>query len=162
MQFQRLTKSKDPNFWSVRVGSELRLIVHKTASSLMLCYVGHHDAAYARAERRKIERHPQTGTAQLVEVREISREIVIPKYVEAAPEKPQPKAALRDDDVIPLPERIESVADESDLEELYQTERHLLYVACTRARDHLLVSAAGTGNEFLEDFETQLIPLVST
>lgn len=83
MQFNRLSKSKDPNFWSVRVGSDLRLIVHKTASSLMLCYIDHHDAAYAWAERRKLERHPQTGAAQLVEVRETVREIVVPKYVEA-------------------------------------------------------------------------------
>jgi superfamily I DNA/RNA helicase/mRNA-degrading endonuclease RelE of RelBE toxin-antitoxin system len=83
MQFHRLNKSKDPNFWSVRVGSDLRLIVHKTEASLMLCYVDHHDAAYAWAERRKIERHPQTGAAQLVEVRETVREIVVPRYVEA-------------------------------------------------------------------------------
>lgn len=83
MQFHRLSRSKDPNFWSVRVGSDLRLIVHKTASSLMLCYVDHHDAAYAWAERRKIERHPQTGAAQLVEVRETVREIVVPRYVDA-------------------------------------------------------------------------------
>jgi superfamily I DNA/RNA helicase len=56
-----------------------------------------------------------------------------------------------DDDVIPLQERIESVSDESDLEEVYQTERHLLYVACTRARDYLLVSGVKPGSEFLED-----------
>jgi superfamily I DNA/RNA helicase len=37
------------------------------------------------------------------------------------------------DDLIPLQERIESVADEADLEEVYNTERQLLYVACTRA-----------------------------
>ena len=91
MQFHRVHKSKDPNFWSVRVGSDLRLIVHKTASSLMLCYVGHHDAAYAWAERRKIERHPQTGAAQLVEVRETVRESVVPKYIETA----QPPAAAK-------------------------------------------------------------------
>lgn len=41
-----------------------------------------------------------------------------------------------DDEVIPLQERIETVTDESDLEDVYNTERHLLYVACTRARDH--------------------------
>ena len=46
-----------------------------------------------------------------------------------------------DDEVIPMQERIESIADESDLEEVYNTERHLLYVACTRARDHLFVPA---------------------
>lgn len=40
-----------------------------------------------------------------------------------------------DDEVIPLQERLESVSDDSDLEEVYNTERHLLYVACTRARD---------------------------
>jgi superfamily I DNA/RNA helicase len=56
-----------------------------------------------------------------------------------------------DDEIIPLQSRIESVADESDLEEVYQTERHLLYVACTRARDHLLVTGVGAGSEFLED-----------
>lgn len=89
MQFHRLNKSKDPNFWSVRVGSDLRLIVHKTAASLMLCYVDHHDAAYRWAERRKIERHPQTGAAQLVEVRETVREIIVPKYIEKlAPSAP--------------------------------------------------------------------------
>jgi adenine-specific DNA-methyltransferase len=47
-----------------------------------------------------------------------------------------------DDEVIPLQERIETVADDADLEEVYNTERHLLYVACTRARDHLLVTAS--------------------
>jgi mRNA-degrading endonuclease RelE of RelBE toxin-antitoxin system len=67
MQFHRLTKSRDPNFWSVRVSGDLRLIVHKTGGSLLLCYVGHHDDAYSWAERRKIERHPKTGAAQLVE-----------------------------------------------------------------------------------------------
>jgi superfamily I DNA/RNA helicase len=40
-----------------------------------------------------------------------------------------------DDEIIPSQARIETVADDSDLEEVYDTERHLLYVACTRARD---------------------------
>src|SRR6266705_3365934 len=46
MQFHRLDKAKDKNFWSVRVSSSLRVIVHRTDASLLLCYVGHHDAAY--------------------------------------------------------------------------------------------------------------------
>jgi hypothetical protein len=54
----------------VRVNDDIRLIVHRTPTSLLLCYVGHHDAAYAWAERRKIERHPVTGAAQLVELPE--------------------------------------------------------------------------------------------
>jgi superfamily I DNA/RNA helicase len=56
-----------------------------------------------------------------------------------------------DDEVIPLQERIETVADEADLEDLYNTERHLLYVACTRARDHLLVTVVDPASEFLAD-----------
>ena len=56
-----------------------------------------------------------------------------------------------DDDVIPLQERIEHVSDDSDLEEVYHTEQHLLYVACTRARDQLLVTGVSPASEFLED-----------
>jgi superfamily I DNA/RNA helicase len=56
-----------------------------------------------------------------------------------------------DDEVIPLQERIETVGDDADLKEIYDTERHLLYVACTRARDHLHISAVEPPSEFLED-----------
>ena len=56
-----------------------------------------------------------------------------------------------DDEVIPLQSRIETVGDEADLEEVYNTERHLLYVACTRARDQLLVTSGGPPSEFLDD-----------
>src|ERR1700690_3081891 len=89
MSFHKLDKAKEKNFWSVRVSSDIRLIVHKTQGSLMLCYVGHHDDAYDWAERRKLETHPKTGAAQLVEVRETVQEIKVPKYVEVA----QPIAA---------------------------------------------------------------------
>lgn len=75
LQFHRLAKAKDPNFWSVRVNRDIRLIVHRTDASLMLCYVNRHDDAYQWAERRKIETHPTTGAAQLVEIRERVEEI---------------------------------------------------------------------------------------
>ena len=48
--------------------------------------------------------------------------------------------------------RIETVGDDADLQEVYDTERHLLYVACTRARDHLLVTGVAPVSEFLDDF----------
>jgi plasmid maintenance system killer protein len=70
LQFHRIERSKDANFWSIRVNRDLRIIVHKTASSLLLAYVGHHDDAYDWAERRRIETHPTTGATQIVEVRE--------------------------------------------------------------------------------------------
>jgi len=93
LQYHKLDKSKDKNFWSVRVNADVRLIVHKTADSLLLCYVGHHEKAYAWAERRKLETHPKTGAAQFVEIRERVEEIVLPVYVQK--EKPaQPKPLI--------------------------------------------------------------------
>lgn len=56
-----------------------------------------------------------------------------------------------DDEVIPLQERIQTVGDDADLQEVYDTERHLLYVACTRARDYLLVTGVSPVSEFLDD-----------
>jgi superfamily I DNA/RNA helicase len=56
-----------------------------------------------------------------------------------------------DDEVLPLQDRIESIGDDADLQEVYDTERHLLYVACTRARDFLIVSGVNPCSEFLDD-----------
>jgi hypothetical protein len=89
LSFHKLDKAKDKRFWSVRVSSDVRLIVHRTEGSLLLCYVDHHDRAYAWAERRKIETHPTTGAAQIIELRESVREIVVPTYVQKA-ELPPP------------------------------------------------------------------------
>src|SRR5580704_10416643 len=82
MKFHKLDKARDKNFWSVRVSSDVRLIVHKTAGSLLLCYADHHDKAYDWAARRKLETHPKTGAAQLVELRETVQQILVPKYIE--------------------------------------------------------------------------------
>ena len=91
MSFHKLDKAKDKNFWSVRVSSAIRLIVHKNDASLLLCYVGHHDEAYDWAERRRLETHPKTGAAQLVEIRETVKKVVVPVYVQAeVPAAPQP------------------------------------------------------------------------
>ena len=102
LQFHKLEKGKDRNFWSVRVSGDIRVIVHRTTGSLLLCYVDHHDKAYAWAERRKLETHPKTGAAQLVEIRETVREIVIHQPVEA-PTRFTPKtpfAAIPDTDLL--------------------------------------------------------------
>jgi mRNA-degrading endonuclease RelE of RelBE toxin-antitoxin system len=106
LQCHRLDSIKDKNFWSARASRGIRLIFHRVESSVMLCYVDHHDPAYDWASRRKIETHPVTGAAQI---------------------------------------------DDSDLDEVVATERHLLYVACTRARDHLLITSGNTCSEFVED-----------
>ena len=58
-----------------------------------------------------------------------------------------------DDEVLPLQARIENVGDDGDLQEVYDTERQLLYVACTRARDQLSISAVDPASEFLDDLK---------
>ena len=59
--------------------------------------------------------------------------------------------AACDDEVLRLQARLERVGADADLEEAYGTERHLLYVACTRARNRLLVTGVDRGSEFLDD-----------
>ena len=97
LKFHRLNKAKDPNFWSVRVNSDIRVIVHKTADDILVCYVDHHDPAYAWGERRRLDRHPRTGAMQLVEVRERIEHIPVYQEVESMPEAPPeaPSPALR-------------------------------------------------------------------
>src|SRR5579872_3440943 len=104
LQFHRIDKSKDPNFWSMRVNRDIRLIVHKTEGSFLICYVAHHDDAYIWAERRRIETHPKTGAAQIVEVRERVQEIIVHKPVEAE----RPTAPIR----AALPPLFPNIADE--------------------------------------------------
>ena len=92
LQFHKLDRARDPHFWSVRVSRDVRIIVHRVGKNLMLCYVDHHDNAYQWAERRKLETHPKTGAAQLVEVRKTVREVTVPIYAasvqEASPKPP--------------------------------------------------------------------------
>jgi superfamily I DNA/RNA helicase len=61
-----------------------------------------------------------------------------------------------DDEIIPSQERIANVSDTADLEEIHNTERHLLYVACTRARDELFVSGVEPVSEFLADLKARI------
>jgi superfamily I DNA/RNA helicase len=56
-----------------------------------------------------------------------------------------------DDEIIPSQERIQNVGDDGDLQEVYDTERQLLYVACTRARDLLFITSSSEASEFLDD-----------
>ena len=58
-----------------------------------------------------------------------------------------------DDEIIPSQQRIEEVGDDADLQEVYDTERHLLYVASTRARDELLITGVDPASEFLADLK---------
>ncbi len=94
LKFHRIDKSKDQNFWSIRVNRDIRIIIHKTAGSFLVCYVDHHDDAYTWAERRRIDAHPKTGAAQIVEVRERVEEIPVfesmPGFSETQAPRPLP------------------------------------------------------------------------
>lgn len=143
MSFHKLDRAKDKNFWSVRVSSDLRLIVHRSDASLLLCYVDHHDKAYEWAERRKLETHPTTGAAQLIEIRETLKEVIVPVYVQGQPPletstaKPAPPAKLLfqgvpDDDLLGYGVPPEWLADVR-----HATDENLLALA-----DHLPAEAA--------------------
>lgn len=56
-----------------------------------------------------------------------------------------------DENVLPDPERLADIGDMADLEAVQDAERHLLYVAVTRARDRLMLSGVAPGSEFLDD-----------
>jgi hypothetical protein len=145
LQFHRLDKAKDPHFWSVRVNRDVRLIVHRTGTSLLLCYVNHHDEAYQWAERRRLETHPKTGAAQLVEVRETVQEIVVPRFVEvtqSAPPKPRLFAGIAEDRLLSYgvpPEWMNDVRNANE-DTLLTLADHLP----TEAAEALLELATGT------------------
>lgn len=56
---------------------------------------------------------------------------------------------------MPSQVRIEVVGDNADLQEVYDIEHHLLYVACTRARERRLVTGVEPVSEFLEDLQAK-------
>ncbi|PIR01271.1 MAG: DNA helicase [Nitrospinae bacterium CG11_big_fil_rev_8_21_14_0_20_45_15] len=144
MKFHKLDQARDKNFWSVRVSKDIRLIVHRTPDSLLLCYVDHHDKAYHWAERRKLEIHPKTGAAQFVEVKETVQEIIIPKYIEeeqSSPAKPLLFARLTDDELLSYgvpPEWLDDVKQVNEDELLILAER-----LPSEAADALLELATG-------------------
>ena len=144
MSFHKLDKAKDKNFWSVRASRDIRLIVHKSPASLLLCYVNHHDAAYDWAERRKLETHPKTGAAQLVEIRERVQEIVVPSFVDAPrpkEEKPKLFAGFSDDTLLGYGVPEEWLADvrNADEDSIFVVSEHLP----TEAAEALLELATG-------------------
>jgi superfamily I DNA/RNA helicase len=129
LKFHHIEKSKDKHFWSVRVGSDLRLIIHKTESSFLLSYADHHDKAYQWAERRRLETHPSTGAAQWVEIRERMVEQVtrVPAPVPVARAKRLLFKGLTDADLLAYDVPVEWLADvkQADEDSLLTLAEHL-------------------------------------
>lgn len=155
MGLHKLDKARDKNFWSVRVSSDIRLIVHKTPASLLLCYVDHHDNAYQWAERRKLETHPTTGAAQLVEIRERVEEIIVQKFIEVVqPDRPKPLlfANLSDGDLLSYGVPSEWLAD------VHQVNEDSLLVLA----EHLPAEAAEALLELATGGQPQVVQHVAT
>jgi superfamily I DNA/RNA helicase len=102
LNYEAVKRAKDNRFRSVRVTRDVRMIVHEMGNSITVCYVGRHDDAYDWAARRRLEAHPKTGAAQLVEIRETVREVEVPVVVAAPRSRDEPivsgaVAAARDE-----------------------------------------------------------------
>ena len=106
LSLERLTRAGSENIWSARVSRDLRIIMRRDGDDNLLAYVGHHDDAYAWAERRKIVPHERTGAMQIVELVEQREEIEPLVYNERGSEGPtteavvQPFWALTDDQML--------------------------------------------------------------
>ena len=151
LRLHKLHNAPDPRFGSVRVSRDVRIIVHRIGNSLMLCYVDHHDNAYEWAVRRKLETHPKTGAAQLVEVHKTVQEITVPSYA-ATDQDLSPKPLLFNDipkeDLLSYgvpPDWIEEVQDANEDNFLELTE-HLP----SEAAEALLELAVGESPQFVQ------------
>jgi len=78
---------KEKRFASISVSMDLRIIVLRDGPRFALMHVDHHDQAYRWAERRKVETHEVTGSAQIVQFEEVIREevVIVPRAAAAAP-----------------------------------------------------------------------------
>ncbi len=100
LQMHRVDRARDPHFWTARANRDIRLVLHKKDGATLLAWVGHHDDAYAWAERRRIDVHPRTGAAQIVEIRETVEDVIIQRYVEEAVKKPRLFASEDDETLL--------------------------------------------------------------
>lgn len=141
LQLHRVDRARDRNFWTARASRDIRLVLHKRGTTTLLAWVGHHDDAYDWAETRRIDTHPATGAAQIVEIRETVEEVVSRRYVEAAREAPKVLADFSEADLLSWGVPSDWLATVRDA-----TEATLLDIAArlpAEAGEALLVAATG-------------------
>ena len=147
LSLERINRAADTDMWSARVSRDLRIILKRDGEDLVLAYVGHHDDAYAWAERRKIERHERTGAMQIVEVIERKTEgksfdwtSGVATQQPASADQVQPFWSLSDDDML----------DVGVPRDWLQPVREMVEDELDRLFDHLPAEAA----EALYDYAT--------
>ena len=114
LHLERLKDPKDPNYWSVRVNDDVRIILHKSGDNYLICYIDHHAEAYRWPLYRKLEVHPVTGAMQVVTLIEVVREVITRVEVEvlvAAPPKVVLSALASDDELLSYGVPLELLAD---------------------------------------------------
>ena len=67
LNFETINNATDPNFRSIRVTQDYRIIVNKPEQGnvYLFCWVDKHDEAYAWATKRRCKVHPRTGGVQI-------------------------------------------------------------------------------------------------
>jgi len=128
LKFHKLDKGRDKNFWSLRAGKDIRIIVHRTSGSILFCYTDHHDNAYAWAENRKLEMHPKTGAAQIVKVNEIEEIITNKKPTQPDTADFAPFTHISDDTLLKYgvpPEWLHTIRSVMDQDALLELLIHL-------------------------------------
>lgn len=127
LKFHKIDRARDTNFWSIRVNRDIRIIVHKNETGLLVCYTAHHDQAYRWAEQRKLERHPRTGAAQIVVIRETIQEILIPKYIEVEQPKPALLSGISNEELLGygVPEEWLEDVQQADEDSILELAEHL-------------------------------------
>jgi KaiC/GvpD/RAD55 family RecA-like ATPase len=67
LHWHRLDKCKDSSFASIRSSLDIRIILHPCLDGEIICYVDHHNDAYAWAEKRTLTFDEKTGEVLLYE-----------------------------------------------------------------------------------------------
>lgn len=142
--FHRIERARDPDFWSVRVNEDIRIIVHKKGDALLLAYVDHHDKAYRWAERKRLEVHPRTGAAQFVEIPVVLEEVEQIGALDATtiplPAKSgvRPFAALTDDMLLDVGVPVDWLVPvrATDQDDMFDLLEHLPAEAAEALLDH--------------------------
>ncbi len=103
INYERIKVAKDPNLRSVRIDEAYRGIVLKPDAGdvYVLLWVDHHDKAYKWAENKSCSVHPEIGSLQVYDVKQIEQ----PGYGQQIPSAIEPGALfsnLRNRDLLKL------------------------------------------------------------
>lgn len=135
LNYETIKASRDPNLRSLRVDQDHRAIILKPekGNTYILLWVDKHDDAYQWAQHRVCSINPKTGSIQVLEQAEVSKEPVEQIDDPVAPEVSKPDAPglfdpFKDAELLELgipPNNLDEVRKVTSDEELDRLEKHL-------------------------------------